>query len=205
MNTVFVISALSGTGKTTMANQVLALDNQLARAVSYTTRSPRPDEKEGNDYHFVSPSEFVALKSEGFFLETAEVYGHYYGTSKQAVSDLLKGKDVLLVIDVQGAFAVNDRCQSVVKVFILPPSYEALLSRLNTREEQASVINHRLSGLESEVSSQQNFDYLIVNEHLDEAVADLRAIIRVERLKSSRDSQAIADLYQALLHDARKS
>ncbi len=181
--TLFIISAPSGAGKTSLVRAMLETIPGLAVSVSHTTRAPRPGERPGVDYHFVSRDEFDAMVARHEFLEHAEVFGNCYGTGQQAVFDLLQaGRDVLLEIDWQGARQVRERIASSVSIFILPPSRKALEARLRGRgQDDEAVIRQRTRGAISEMSHFREFDYLVINDDFDVALEDLRAIVRARR------------------------
>ncbi|NPB08987.1 MAG: guanylate kinase [Thermodesulfobacteria bacterium] len=186
---VLVVSAPSGAGKTTLCKRLLQEDPEIAFSVSYTTRPPRPNERHGHDYFFVDRETFERMIAEDDFLEWAEVYGNLYGTSKsQVLKRLEEGRDVLLDIDVQGAFQVRQKLgREAVLVFILPPSLEELERRLRSREtEDEETIRRRLSVARKEIERAKDFDYLVLNDDLEEAYQTLRAILRAERQRPFR-------------------
>ncbi len=197
--TLYVISAPSGAGKTSLVQAIIKQDDKILVSVSHTTRPARGQEQEGKDYHFVDQSAFNALKSEGMFLEHAEVFGHMYGTSKIWVENQLKnGFDVILEIDWQGARRIREwmACQSI---FVLPPSREALLSRLEDRgQDDPAVINRRMQQASNEVSHFNEYDYVIVNDDFDLAVSDLKAIIRARRKRMPMQRERWAALISEL-------
>ncbi len=180
--TMFILSAPSGAGKTSLVKALIESDEHILVSVSHTTRAPRPAEVEGKDYHFISQQEFNTLKAEGHFLEHAEVFGAWYGTSKIWVENQLKnGFDIILEIDWQGARRVREMmaCQSI---FILPPSRQALLDRLEDRgQDDPGTINRRMQQASSEVAHFNEYDFVVVNDNFDVALADLQAIIRSRR------------------------
>lgn len=186
---LLVISAPSGGGKTTILKQVMADLPGLVFSVSHTTRSPRPGEEDGRDYHFVTQEKFQEIQAAGStgFLEWAEVHGNFYGTSKGEVDRQLDaGNDVILDIDVQGAMQVQDRAEPV-SIFIAPPSMEELESRLRGRgTESDNDLSVRLDNARKEMSFSGKYDYLIINDDLDEAVESLRSIIIAERCRRRR-------------------
>lgn len=186
---LFVISAPSGAGKTSLVQALLNINPQIGLSVSYTTRAPRAGEHDGRDYHFVSRDIFIAMAKQGEFLESAEVYGNFYGTSQKWISDqITAGKDILLEIDWQGAAQVRALFPSCISIFILPPSREALAQRLNGRgKDDASVIARRLAAAREDVAHVAEFDYVIINDKLDEALRQLSAVITSAGLR--RDSQ----------------
>ncbi|MGQ9670865.1 MAG: guanylate kinase [Desulfosoma sp.] len=180
---VFILSAPSGVGKSTIVKAVLAQDRRLRFSVSSTTRSPRPGETHGVDYYFLSHEAFEKGIEAGRFLEWAEVYGNYYGTDRHLVRTwLAQGLDVLLEIDVQGARKVRAAVPEATTLFILPPSMDVLEERLRRRATDAEdVIQRRLEAAQMEIREAPWYDYLVVNDALEEAVADVAAIIRAAR------------------------
>ncbi|NDY41639.1 guanylate kinase [Dissulfurirhabdus thermomarina] len=185
---LFVISAPSGAGKTTLCRRLLAEVAGLDFSVSHTTRPPRPGEVDGRDYHFVDREVFEAMRARGDFLEWAEVHGNLYGTSRQAVSAALAaGRDVLLDIDVQGAREIRRVFPGACYVFILPPSLEALEARLRGRgSEDEAAAALRLANARRELHAASEYDYVVVNDELDAACEGLRAIVTARRLRSAR-------------------
>ncbi|HSF22813.1 MAG TPA: guanylate kinase [Blastocatellia bacterium] len=185
---LIVVSAPSGAGKSSLAERALKRIHGLKFSVSYTTREPRGTEKDGVDYHFVSDDEFRAMKDRGEFLESAEVHGYRYATHREAVDKLLaEGLDVILDIDVQGAEQVRDRVTEAITVFILPPSREILEARLRSRNlNEPRDLERRLRNAAVEVKLYEKFDYVIVNDDIDRALASLEAIITAERSRLSR-------------------
>ncbi|PCM43120.1 guanylate kinase [Marinobacter sp. ANT_B65] len=183
--TLFVISAPSGAGKTSLVAEMVRADQKLGVSVSHTTRPMREGEKDGVNYHFVSRAEFEAMISRGEFLEHADVFGNYYGTSMVWVRETLaRGHDVILEIDWQGAEQVRRLIPECVSVFIVPPSYEILRDRLVGRGTDASdVVERRLSEAREECRHAEEFDYLVVNDDFREALADLLAVVRSQRLQ----------------------
>lgn len=177
---LFVLSAPSGVGKTTIIRSVMSQRSELRFSVSCTTRSPRPGEVHGKDYHFLNREEFVQGIDRGRFLEWAQVHGEYYGTDGEQVERWLKeGRDVLLDIDVQGARQVRCTYPTAPTIFILPPSLEVLRERLvNRGTESEEQMNKRLAAARSELQEAPWYDFVIVNELLEEAVADFTAILR---------------------------
>jgi len=185
---LFIVSAPSGGGKTSLVKALLEAEPEVRLSVSYTTRVPRPGEVNGRDYHFVSPREFKRRLEAGEFLESALIYGHHYGTSRKWIEgELAQDHDVLLEIDWQGAQQVRRLITRVVSVFIVPPSLEALESRLKGREQDsAEVVAQRLAAAREEIGHASEYDYVIINEDFNRAALDLRSIIRAERLRLSR-------------------
>jgi len=186
---VFVISAPSGTGKTTLLKRVMEALPDLRFSVSYTTRSPRANEREGEDYHFISPERFQEMVEREEFLEWAEVVENRYGTAKGSIERLRKeGFDVLLDIDTQGAKKLKEKLDHSILIFILPPSYETLQKRLFTRGlDSAEVMRNRLANARTEIEEACRYHYLIVNERIEVAVETLKAIIVAERCRRNKD------------------
>ncbi|WP_137938565.1 guanylate kinase [Chitinivorax sp. B] len=183
--TIFIVVAPSGAGKTTLVNALLDADPHVKLSVSYTTRTPREGEVNGQHYHFVSRDVFQAMTNQGEFLESAEVYGNYYGTSQRWIAEqLAMGNDILLEIDWQGALQVRKLFEDAVGIFILPPSLTALESRLRGRgKDSEETIQRRLAAARDDISHVDEFDYVVVNESLDVALADLIAIVHAQRLR----------------------
>jgi guanylate kinase len=181
---LFIISAPSGAGKTTLVQSVVAGDANLRISISHTTRPPRPGETPGSSYHFVSDTTFQEMINANRFLECAAVYDHHYGTSRDWVeSQLAAGRDVVLEIDWQGAIQVRRAVPDAVGIFILPPSFHALEQRLRTRGENEQTVRRRMHGARIELSHYHEYDYILINEALDRAVQELEAIIRATRHK----------------------
>ncbi len=185
---LFIVTAPSGAGKSSLIDALLKDDARLKLSVSYTTRAPRPGEQDGREYHFVDEPAFLAMLARGEFLESAEVHGNRYGTSQRVIEQALaRGEDLVLEIDWQGAQQVRRLYPGCVGIFILPPSVAELERRMRARGQDAdAVIRRRLASAEEEISHAPEFDYVIINKDFDEAKRDLQAIIRVERLKRSR-------------------
>ena len=185
---LFVITAPSGAGKSSLIDALLKDDAHLRLSVSYTTRAPRPGEVNGREYHFVDEKTFLAMLERSEFLESAEVHGHRYGTSHAVIRDALaRGEDLVLEIDWQGAQQVRRLYPGCVGVFILPPSVAELERRMRARAQDAdAVIRRRLASAEEEISHAPEFNYVIINKDFDVARQDLQAIIRVERLRRAR-------------------
>jgi guanylate kinase len=186
---LYIISAASGTGKTSLVRALTEAEEGIVISVSHTTRPPRPGEQQGVHYHFVDASRFQAMCTAGAFLEYAQVFEHYYGTSRDWVTSVLcQGQDVILEIDWQGARQVRAAIPSV-GIFILPPSREALEERLRKRgQDSDEVIARRLGGAIEEMSHYSEYDYLIINDDFERALGDLRCILRGQRLHQSRQS-----------------
>ena len=186
---VLVVSAPSGAGKTTLCQKLLAADPEISFSVSYTTRKPRPHEKNGVDYFFVDQETFERMIAERAFLEWAKVYDHYYGTAKAQVEEAIsQGRDILLDIDVQGAFQVRKKLgQDAVLVFVLPPSLTELEKRLRSRgTEDEETIKRRLSFAQQEIARAKEFDYLVCNQELARAFDELWSVLKAERQRSFR-------------------
>jgi len=176
---LFIVSAPSGAGKTTLVKALLASVPGLAVSVSHTTRPPRRSERDGRDYHFVDEAAFLSLVSEDRFLEHARVFDHYYGTSREWVEgQLAAGVDVILEIDWQGARQVRERLAHAVGVFILPPSYAALKARLEGRGDEDASVRRRMDDAARELSHYAEYDFLVINDDLETARQDLAAVIR---------------------------
>jgi guanylate kinase len=182
---ILLVVAPSGAGKSTLVNALLERDAAIVLSVSHTTRPPRPGEQDGREYHFVTVDEFMRRRAAGEFLESAEVHGNYYATSRTWIEERVRGgTDVLLEIDWQGARQVKARFPHAVGIFILPPSIDALEARLHKRgQDSASVIARRLLAAGSEMAHAPEFDYVIINEDLDKALGQLTAIVTATRLR----------------------
>ena len=182
---LFVVSAPSGAGKTSLVHALLNINPQIDLSVSYTTRNPRPGERDGKDYHFVSREAFSAMTKRGEFLESAEVYGNLYGTSQTWISqENAKGRDILLEIDWQGAAQVRRLFPECISIFILPPSMEALEQRLKGRgKDNDEVIARRMAAVREDVAHVAEFDYVIINDILNEALRELNAVALSARLR----------------------
>lgn len=188
MSCLFVISAPSGAGKTSVIRTLLQTDINLTLSISYTTRPPRRDEKNGHDYFFVDHATFKDMQARGEFLESAEVHGNLYGTSRKWIEETMAAEqDVLLEIDCQGAQQVRTLYPQAASIFILPPSMEALKQRLEQRgQDENKVIERRLAAARSEISHVNRFDYVVVNHELETAARDVTSIVQAERLKTIR-------------------
>ena len=198
--TLFVLAAPSGTGKTTIAEQLLLQDEAITRSVSCTTRPMRASEKQGTCYHFIDEAGFLDKVENGDLLEFAKIYGHFYGTPRHSIKQAFEdGKDVLLVLDWQGAQQIKKSYTDCVSIFLIPPSYQDLLQRMQNRgEDSDAAMARRLQNALQEFSHYREFDYLVVNENLDTAVQQVQAIIHAERLKTKRQEQKYAGLVQKL-------
>lgn len=198
---LFVISAPSGAGKTSLVNALLKRNNMLLVSISHTTRTKRPGEVDGVNYHFIEPDIFAAMRDQSDFLEHAEVFGNWYGTSKRWVSETLcTGKDVILEIDWQGAQQVRKQ-MNLSSIFIFPPSREALYQRLqNRQQDDDAVIQGRMKKAQEEMMHFVEYDYLVVNDQFDQALYDLECIIRAHKLKNPPRCEKIAGLAETLLN-----
>ena len=200
LGNLFIVTAASGAGKTSLVKELLAKDNLVKLSVSHTTRQARPGEQNGVHYHFVNEAEFLQILSAGGFLESADVHGAKYGTSQSGVDAALQaGFDVILEIDWQGAAQVRNIYPQAISIFILPPSVVTLAHRLNNRgQDSIDVINKRVAAARDEMSHVVEFDYVTINDIFDIALQDLLAIIRASRLKSQIQLQRHAALIQQL-------
>jgi guanylate kinase len=199
MTTVFVVSAPSGSGKSTLVSRLLSDVPGLVFSISYTTRPARGSERNGIDYNFISREEFESRILKGEFLEHAEVFGNYYGTSRLALQEAERqGKDLVLDIDVQGARQLKIALPEAVTIFVLPPSRKVLEQRLRARSQDSdAVIQRRLRGAAVEVRNYTQYDYVLVNRDLDECARDLEAIVRTERLRRVRMEDAIRPIVES--------
>ena len=197
---LFVVAAPSGAGKSSLVKALMELDSHVQPSVSHTTRAPRGQEKHGREYFFVSEQEFDAMVEADAFVEWAHVHNHRYGTSKKAIEDRMsQGADVILEIDFQGAIQIKRIFANAISIFILPPSWEELRSRLERRgEDTAGVIELRLENAAIEVAQVAQFDFVIINELFDRALFDLKAIIHSQRLKFSAQRRVRANTFKAL-------
>lgn len=197
---LFIVSAPSGAGKTSLVSGLLASTPNIDLSVSYTTRAPRPGETDGKDYHFVSRETFQAMAARGDFMESAEVYGNLYGTSQSWIqAEIDCGRDILLEIDWQGAAQVRRIFPGSISVFILPPSLQALESRLKGRnQDSAEVIEKRLQAAREDISHVAEFDYVIINDKLDEAVQQFKAVVVAAGLRRDRQLAHRQDLINQL-------
>ena len=200
---LFILTAPSGAGKTTLVHRLLERDAGIEKSISTTTRAPRPGETDDKDYHFVDVDRFARMRDAGEFLEWAEVHGNFYGTSKKWLeSRIAAGRDVLLEIDWQGASQVRARFPAAVGIFILPPSVEELERRLTARgQDSKDVIHRRVLGARDEMRHVGEFDYVIINRQLDEATEDLAAVVRTCRLSLTHQRHAEPDFFRALIQD----
>lgn len=186
---LLVMSSPSGAGKTTLSRRLLAADPMITMSVSVTTRPPRPGEVNGKDYHFITQEEFARLRDRGDLLEYAEVFGNFYGTPKRPVTEALQaGRDVLFDIDWQGTQQLGAAMEDdLVRIFILPPSAEELRERLIGRaQDSVSTVAKRMAKAADEISHWPEYDYVIVNDNIDKAGAEIEAILTAERLRRRR-------------------
>ncbi len=197
---LFVVAAPSGAGKSSLVNALQELDAGVRPSVSHTTRPPRGQEKHGREYYFAAPDEFDAMVRGDAFVEWAHVHGHRYGTSKKAIEErMAQGADVILEIDWQGALQIKRVFGNAVLVFILPPSWDELRARLQRRgEDPPEVIELRLKNAATELSQAREFDFVIINEHFEHALFDLKTIVHAQRLKFSSQRRARADTFKDL-------
>jgi guanylate kinase len=195
MSQVFIISAPSGSGKSTLVSEVLSIIPGLNFSISYTTRAARGSEQSGREYHFVSREEFEEMVRQGEFLEHAEVHGHYYGTARCFLRKAeQEGKDLLLDIDVQGAAQIKQKLPEAVSIFVLPPDRQTLERRLRNRSSDSEQeIRRRLVTATREIENYSKYDYILVNDRLEESTDDLRAIVLAERILHSGKSLSEED------------
>jgi guanylate kinase len=198
---LYIVSAPSGAGKTSLVAALLRADPAVEVSVSHTTRAPRPGETDGINYHFIDVPEFERLITEGAFLEHARVFDNFYGTSHVWIeSRLALGQDVILEIDWQGAQQVRKLVPEVLSIFIIPPSKEALRTRLTARgQDDEAVIARRMADAASESSRYAEYDYLIINDDFEHALSDLKAIFRAQRLETLQQANRHANLLTDLL------
>ena len=197
---LFVVAAPSGAGKSSLVKALMEIDSRVQPAVSHTTRPPRGQEKHGREYFFLSSEEFDSMVLRNSFLEWAHVHGQRYGTSRHAIEErIANGSDVVLEIDFQGAVNIKRIFANAVLIFILPPSWEELRSRLQRRgEDSPEVIELRLKNAATEMAQAHEFDFVIINELFERAVFDLKTIVHAQRLKFSAQQRARADIFTAL-------
>jgi len=195
MTSIFIISAPSGSGKSTLVNEARQIVSGLDFSISYTTRKPRGSEQNGREYFFVSRAEFEAMIGEDEFLEHAEVFGNYYGTARRFLREAeQKASDLLLDIDVQGAEQIKRKLPQAVSIFILPPNRSELEKRLRNRSlDSEEVIQRRLVTASREIENYDKYDYILVNDRLEDSVMALRAILLAERLQRSGAQPSTAE------------
>lgn len=197
---LFVVAAPSGAGKSSLVKALLELDSRVQPSVSHTTRAPRGQEKHGREYFFVSQTEFDTMVANDGFIEWAHVHGNRYGTSKKAIEErIAEGADVVLEIDFQGAIQIKKAFANAILIFILPPSWEELRSRLERRGEDApDVIELRLKNAAVEMAQASKFDFVIINELFERALFDMKAVVHAQRLKYAAQRRARADTFHSL-------
>jgi guanylate kinase len=197
---LYVVAAPSGAGKSSLVKALMELDARVEHSVSHTTRSPRGQEFHGREYFFVSDAEFDAMVQANAFLEWAHVHGNRYGTSKATIEErIAKGLDVILEIDFQGAIQIKKIFSNAVLIFILPPSWDELRSRLLRRgEDSPEVVEIRLQNAAEEMAQAHEFDFVIINQLFDKALFDLKAIVHAQRLKYASQRRSRSDIFQAL-------
>lgn len=198
---LLMVIAPSGAGKSSLVRALLEQDKQIQLSISFTTRSPRPQELNGREYHFISEAEFKQRQVRDEFLEYAQVHGNYYGTSQVWIEEqIAKGRDIILEIDWQGAKQVKQKIPQAFGVFILPPSYTVLSERLRKRAQDAEeIIAKRLQDAHIEIAHAPEFEYVIVNEDFNYALADIASILQAERCRASRRLQQHAELFKQLI------
>lgn len=197
---LFVVAAPSGTGKSSLVKALLELDSHVHPSISHTTRAPRGQEKHGREYFFTSEPEFDAMVASNAFVEWALVHGNRYGTSKKSIEErIAQGNDVILEIDFQGALQIKEAFANAVLIFILPPSWAELRSRLERRgEDSPEVIERRLANAATEMAQVHKFDFVIINELFERALFDLKAIVHAQRLKYAAQRRARAETFVSL-------
>ncbi len=201
IGTLFIVSAPSGAGKTSLLKALVETEERVRVSVSHTTRPRRPGEREGVDYHFIDSGTFSRMIEAGAFLEHARVFGNFYGTSEAGIREqLARGSDVILEIDWQGARQVRQRFPETVSIFILPPTPEALRQRLGSRgQDSDAVIQLRMGEAREEMSHYPEYDYLVVNDLFDQALGELRAIITAQRLRQEPQAERLQERLRSLL------
>ncbi len=197
---LFMVVAPSGAGKSTLVNALLARDPAIRLSISFTTRKPRPGEQDGQHYHFTAVDDFLTRHGQGEFLESAEVHGNYYATSRLWIEQQMKnGHDVLLEIDWQGAQQVKKRFRNAVEIFILPPSLAALEERLKKRgQDEPNVITRRLLAAGSEIAHAAESEYVIINEHFERALGELQCVVDATRLRFASQYARHTELFVEL-------
>ena len=197
---LYVVAAPSGTGKSSLVKALLEVDSRMELSVSHTTRAPRGQEVHGREYYFVSHEDFDRMVAHNAFVEWAHVHNNRYGTSRKAIEEkIAAGADIVLEIDFQGALQIKEQFANAVLIFILPPSWPELRSRLMRRaEDSEDVIDLRMKNAADEVGHVDKFDFVIINESFDRALFDLKAIAHAQRLKVSAQRRARAETFKAL-------
>ncbi|MBC3860863.1 guanylate kinase [Undibacterium jejuense] len=197
---LFIVAAPSGAGKSTLVNALLAQEPQIKLSISYTTRPPRPGEQDGREYHFTSAEDFLKRKAQSEFLESAEVHGNYYGTSRILIEQQMRaGTDVLLEIDWQGAQQVRKQFPGAVGIFILPPSIPALEERLKKRgQDEPHIITRRILAAGGEMAHSPEFEYVIINQDFATALSELNAIVKATRCRFTQQATRNSELFAQL-------
>ncbi|ODS92954.1 MAG: guanylate kinase [Comamonas sp. SCN 65-56] len=197
---LYVVSAPSGAGKSSLVNALMELDAQVRPSISHTTREPRGQEMDGREYHFTTVQAFDAMVAADAFVEWANVHGNRYGTSRRAIEErIAQGGDVILEIDYQGAEQIKRAFANAVLVFVLPPSWDELRARLLRRgEDSAEIIDKRLANAAQEMDQVEKFDFVIINEVFERALFDLKTIVHAQRLKVAAQRRARADTFKSL-------
>jgi guanylate kinase len=200
---LFIVAAPSGAGKTTLVGMLLERDALIRLSVSYTTRAPRPGEANGREYHFIDVATFLVMRERGEFLESAEVHGNHYGTSRVWIEQqIAAGQDILLEIDWQGAQQVRTLFHNAIGIFVLPPSLGELERRLQGRgQDSAEVIARRLAAALTEMRHVNEFEYVIINNKLPEAIEDLQTVVRSVRLRYASQLARHSELFSFLEQD----
>ncbi len=198
---LFIVAAASGTGKTSLVDELIKSLSGIQVSVSHTTRPRRANEKDGENYHFIDEAMFKQMATAGQFIEHAQVFGHYYGTAQSWVeAQLAAGIDIILEIDWQGAEQIRRLFPEVITVFILPPSRQCLLERLKARgQDDQTVIEKRMSQASNEISHCYAFDYIVINDEFELALKQLCSIVETQRLRQARQAAVYADLVKDLL------
>ena len=200
VGSLFMVVAPSGAGKSTLVNALLKEEPTIKLSISFTTRAPRPGEEHGREYYFTTVEDFLHRRDQGEFLESAEVHGNYYGTSRLTIEEQVRtGTDVLLEIDWQGARQVLKKFPEAIDIFILPPSIAALEERLKKRgQDEPHIITRRILAAGGEIAHAPEFEYVIINEEFSAALSDLRAIVRAARCRMAQQARRNADLFTQL-------
>jgi guanylate kinase len=201
---LYIVSAASGTGKTSLVSELLQRTDNLQVSISHTTRKPRPGEEHGKHYYFVEEASFLELVAQQAFLEHAKVFDHYYGTLTKTVQERLsEGVDLILEIDWQGARQVRKVFPNAHGIFILPPSRESLRQRLSSRaQDDEAIINQRMQSAIAEMSHYKEFNYLVINDDFETALAEMQSIILANRSSLSRQMAKNAELISSLISDS---
>lgn len=200
LGNLFVVAAPSGAGKSSLVKALMEVDHRIAPSISHTTRAPRGQEKDGREYHFVDDATFDAMLAQGAFIEWANVHGKRYGTSREAIKAVnATGHDVVLEIDYQGALQIQQKYPHAISIFILPPSWEELETRLRRRgEDQPEVIELRMANAREEIAQACHFQFVIINEIFDRALFDMKSIVQAQRLRYEAQRRLRADTFASL-------